>query len=63
MTTSLLKTARANRIAALDYLDAKRQAKESVGEVFDLSAIRAKKTAAPVFSSRRVVRDDVALAA
>lgn len=63
MTFDLLEQARANRIAALAYLDEKRADSASKGQIFDLSAIRSKRQAQPVFFSRRASNESERMAA
>ena len=63
MTVSLLETARNNRIEALEYLEAKRSGADASGELFDLSAIRARQKAKPMFFSCRASQDEDRIAA
>lgn len=60
MTVSLAKTARANRLAALAYLE---QQRRKDGEVVDLAALRSQRKPTPVFMSCRSMAEDTPLAA
>ena len=63
MNAQLINTARANRIAALAYLAAKKERESSQGEVLCLAAKRAQLRAKTVVQSRRTQVGDERVAA
>ena len=63
MTTSLLETARSNRIAALAYLQTKKAGRAETGEVLCLTTMREKLRQKPIFLTRRIHRFEERVAA
>lgn len=63
MNTSLLETARSNRIAALEYLRIKKLATANAGQMYCLQTMREKMEAKPIFRTVRVHRLEEQLAA
>lgn len=60
MTVSLLKTARANRIEALAYLDRLRASEKKDDQIVNLSFVRASRKPKPMFTSCRAETDRMA---
>jgi hypothetical protein len=50
---SLLEKARANRVAAVAFLNQQRQAEIETGEIISLASVRLSRKPKPVFFSRR----------
>lgn len=63
MNAPLIQTARNNRLAALAYLQAKKERSMTSGEVVCLKTMREKLQPKPVFLTRRVDTIDIRIAA
>lgn len=63
MNASLIKTARDNRIAALAYLQDKKQRKAGGGQVLCLKTMRERLQPKPVFLTRRTDTAGIRIAA
>lgn len=63
MNAPLIHTARANRLAALAYLEEKKARSMATGEVVCLKTMREKLQPKPVFLTRRAETIDIRIAA